>query len=66
MESLKQTSNKEAMTDNQLAALEANAEAAHRAEEAERMQMAMKSVDEVAKLRYRTGMTYGIVKRNAK
>lgn len=51
------------MTDQQLAALEAKAEAAHRAEEAERMQLAMVAVNEVARLRYRTGRTYGIVDR---
>jgi len=55
------------MTDKQLAALEAKAEAEFRAEEAERMQKAMLAVGHLAKsMRYRTGRTYGIVERNAK
>jgi len=47
----------------QLAALEARIEAEHRADEAMRMQHAMKAVNEVsASMHYRTGRTYGIVR----
>jgi len=54
------------MTDNQLLALEAKAEAAHRAEEAERMHRAMKAVDELAKvMRWRTGRTYGVCTKSS-
>lgn len=51
------------MTDNQLAQLEARIEADHRAEQARRMEQAMKAVNEVsASMHYRTGRTYGIVR----
>ena len=51
------------MTDKQLAALEAMIEAEHRAEQARRMEQAMKAVNEVSKQRIRTSMTYGINKQ---
>lgn len=51
------------MTAKQLAALEARIEAEYRAEQARRMQQAMKAVDEVSKQRIRTSMTYGVVRK---
>ena len=49
------------MTDKQLVALEARAEAEHRAEQARRIQDAMKAVDEVSTQRYRTSSVWGVV-----
>jgi hypothetical protein len=51
------------MTDQQLAALEAKLETDHRAEQAERMALAMQAVAQVSTQRYRTSMTYGIVRK---
>lgn len=48
------------MTDKQLAELEAWIEAEYRAEQAMRMEQAMKAVNEVSKQHNRTSMTYGI------
>jgi len=54
------------MTDNQLAQLEARIEAEYRAEQAQRMEQAMKAVNEVSRQHNRTGMTYGIVRKQIK
>ena len=51
------------MTDNQLAQLEARIEAEHRADEAMRMQHAMKAVDFVSKWKLPHPATYGIVRK---
>ena len=51
------------MTDKQLVALEARAEAEYRAEKAQRMEQAIKAVNEVSRQHNRTGMTYGIVRK---
>jgi hypothetical protein len=51
------------MTNQQLAALEAKAEAAWRKEQAAQMAVAMKAVNEVSKQHNRTSMTYGVVRK---
>lgn len=51
------------MTDNQLAQLEARIEADHRAEQARRMEEAMKAVDFVSKWKLPHPATYGIVRK---
>lgn len=54
------------MTDKRLAELELRAEAEYRAEQARRMEQAMKAVNEVSRQHNRTGMTYGIVRKQIK
>ena len=54
------------MTTQQLADLEAKAEAEHRAEQAERMAQAMKAVAFVSNLKLPNGSTYHVRQMNRK